>query len=143
MKSEAHTNDPAALIYRLRDAINAHDLDGITRCFAEDFHSELPATPERSFTGREHVRKNWQGLLAAIPDLQAEVVRLTVDGTTVWTEWEQKGSMPSGGEHLVRGMFVMDVRDGLARWNRFYMNPVESKATKPPGSRDADPAQET
>ncbi len=90
MKSEAHTNDPAALIYRLRDAINAHDLDGITRCFAEDFHSELPATPERSFTGREHVRKNWQGLLAAIPDLQAEVVRLTVDGTTVWTEWSRK-----------------------------------------------------
>jgi hypothetical protein len=51
---------PAAITVgrRLRDAINAHDLDAMVDCFAPGFRSELPTFPDASFTGNENVRRN-------------------------------------------------------------------------------------
>lgn len=128
---------PAEVVACLRDAINAHDLDAVVGCFAETFRSELPAWPDGSFVGRETVRRNWGMLLSAIPDLKAEIVRHTVDGDTVWVEWEQTGTQPDGIPHLVRGMFIFGVQDGLAQWNRFYLQPVQGG---PPQMLNEEPA---
>ncbi|WUV53224.1 nuclear transport factor 2 family protein [Amycolatopsis sp. NBC_01480] len=49
---------------RLADAINRHDLDALTACFAPVYESTFPAHPSRSFTGRDQVRRNWETLLA-------------------------------------------------------------------------------
>jgi hypothetical protein len=95
-------------------------------CFAPDYRNETPAHPERDFSGREQVRKNWTQIFAAIPDVHAEVLRCAVDGDTAWTEWEHRGTRPDGTAHLMRGVIIFGVVDGLAQWARFYLEPVQS-----------------
>jgi ketosteroid isomerase-like protein len=131
------TVDPqggAALIERLCRATNDHDLEAIVGCFAVGFHNETPVHPQRSFTGREQVRRNWTQILAAVPDVTVEVLRCSVDGDTVWTEWEHRGTRTDGSPLLMRGVMVFGVADGLASWVRFYFEPVEV------ASGDADTA---
>ena len=115
---------PAALVRRLSAATNAHDLDALVACFAPAYRNETPAHPERGFVGREQVRKNWQQIFAAVPDISAEVLRLTVEGSTVWSEWEHRGTRPDGSPHLMRGVVIFGVERGCAAWARFYLEPV-------------------
>jgi limonene-1,2-epoxide hydrolase len=122
------TVDPqggAALIERLCRATNDHDLEAIVGCFAVEFRNEAPVHPQRSFTGREQVRRNWTQILAAVPDVTVEVLRCSVDGDTVWTEWEHRGTRADGSLLLMRGVMIFGVVDGLASWVRFYFEPVE------------------
>src|SRR4051812_27688027 len=84
--------DPSAVVGRLRDATNAHDLDGIVACFAPDYRNETPVHPARDFVGREQVRRNWSQILAAIPDVTTEILASVSSGDTVWTEWEHRGT---------------------------------------------------
>ncbi|HVE17534.1 MAG TPA: nuclear transport factor 2 family protein, partial [Ilumatobacteraceae bacterium] len=86
---------------------------------------ETPAHPERGFTGSEQVRKNWQQIFAMIPDLSAEVLRCAVEGDTVWSEWEHRGTRPDGSRHVMRGVVIFGVDAGVAAWARFYLEPVE------------------
>ena len=123
---EAITNsDPAAMVKRLRQATNDHDLAALAACFAPGYRNETPAHPQRGFTGREQVRRNWEQIFAAIPDLTAEVLHSAVDGDTVWTEWEHRGTRPDGSAHLMRGVVIFGVAGGLADWARFYLEPVQ------------------
>ena len=48
------TSSGLALADRLRDAVNRHDLDAMTRCFATDFVNETPVHPARSFRVLSH-----------------------------------------------------------------------------------------
>jgi ketosteroid isomerase-like protein len=116
---------PAAMVKRLCSATNDHDLPELVACFAPGYRNETPAHPQRGFTGREQVRRNWEQIFAAIPDLSTEVVRSAVDGDTVWTEWEHRGTRPDGSRHLMRGVVIFGVADGLADWARFYLEPVQ------------------
>jgi hypothetical protein len=50
------------VIERLRDAQNAHDLDGFVACFDPRYRSEQPVHPDRAFVGSEQVRRNWAGV---------------------------------------------------------------------------------
>src|SRR4051794_18175395 len=113
-------HDGLALIERLRHATDAHDVDAIVECFTDDYVNETPAHPARGFVGRAQVRENWSRILTAISDLSASVPRATVDGDLVWTEWEMRGTRPDGGLHLLRGVIVFGVRDGLIASARFY-----------------------
>jgi len=116
---------PAAMVDRLRQATNDHDLDALVACFAPDYRNETPTHPERGFTGREQVRKNWMQIFAAIPDVGTEVLRCAVDRDTVWSEWEHRGTRPDGTAHIMRGVVIFGVADGLASWARFYLEPVQ------------------
>lgn len=116
---------PAAMVERLCRATNERDLDALVACFASDYRNDTPAHPARSFTGHEQVRTNWQQIFAVIPDLRAEVLRTAVDGDTVWSEWEHRGTRPDGSPHTMRGVVIFGVADGLATWARFYLEPVE------------------
>lgn len=115
---------PAAMVGRLCRATNDHDLAALVACFASGYRNETPAHPDRGFTGRDQVRRNWEQIFTAIPDLRAEVLRSAVDGHTVWTEWEHRGTRPDGSRHLMRGVIIFGVTDGLADWARFYLEPV-------------------
>src|SRR4051812_40894700 len=55
----ASIDEPLALVDRLVQATNDHDLDGLVACFAADYENATPAHPARSFRGREQVRRNW------------------------------------------------------------------------------------
>jgi len=122
-----------SLIGRLVETTNAHDVDGIVECFAEDYVNETPAHPHRGFRGREQVRRNWTRILAAVPDLRVEVLQFTTDGNTAWTEWEHRGTRLDGSAHLLRGVVIFTVSAGLVSRVRFYMEEVEYAT----GSMDA------
>jgi ketosteroid isomerase-like protein len=116
---------PAGLVHRLTQAINAHDLEAMVACFAPDYRNETPVHPSRGFIGRDQVRRNWEQIFAFIPDLTAEILRLAVHDDVVWTEMEHRGTRRDGSSHLMRGVAIFGVRDSMAAWVRFYLEPVD------------------
>jgi|SRR5664279_1885500 len=116
--------DARTVVHRLQAATNAHDLDALVACFASDYLSEIPAHPARSFRGSEQVRRNWTQILAGVPDLHSELLRDSVDGNVVWSEWEWTGTRRDGVPHLMRGTTILGVQDDSIAWARFYMEPV-------------------
>ncbi|MCU1503604.1 MAG: hypothetical protein JWM12_2958 [Ilumatobacteraceae bacterium] len=127
---------PAALVDRLCRATNAHDLDGVVACFAEEYRNDTPAHPERGFVGREQVRRNWEEIFAAVPDVVAELLRCAADGDVVWSEWEHRGHRLDGTEHIMRGVIIFGVSGDLIRWARFYLEPVQAAAGNADAFRD-------
>jgi ketosteroid isomerase-like protein len=120
------TSDRAGpALARLERATNAHDLNALVACFAPDYRNDTPAHPERSFTGREQVRRNWEQIFAAIPDITAKVLRSAVNGDEAWSEWEHCGTRRDGSAHLMRGVVIFGVANGLLTWARFYLEPVQ------------------
>ena len=115
---------PEAVIGRIAEATNSHDLDALVECFAPDYRNETPVHPDRGFVGREQVQKNWSQIFALVPDVTAEVLRYVVDGDTVWSEWEHRGTRPDGAPHVMRGVVILGVADGRATWARFFLEPV-------------------
>ncbi|MGH2867249.1 MAG: nuclear transport factor 2 family protein [Solirubrobacteraceae bacterium] len=121
-------NATQAMVDRLVQATNEHDAEAVAACFAEDYENQTPVHPARGFRGRAQVRQNWEQIFSFVPDLRAEVIRSTVDGETAWTEWEMTGTRRDGTAHQMRGVVLFGVRDGLAQWARFYLEPVDSGA---------------
>jgi ketosteroid isomerase-like protein len=113
-----------AVLQRLLDATNAHDLDSLTDCFAIDYANETPAHPDRSFTGREQVRRNWTQIFGGVPDLEATLIRWAADGETLWAEWRHRGTRRDGTQHELAGVTVIDVRDDRIQRASFYLEPV-------------------
>jgi ketosteroid isomerase-like protein len=125
MSTDEHSTAPYAVAVRLRDATNAHDIDAIAGCFAEDYRNETPAHPARSFVGRDQVRRNWVQILAAIPDLTTTIVGSASAGDTVWTEWEHRGTRPDGSVHRLRGVVILTVTGDVIASARFFLEPVD------------------
>jgi ketosteroid isomerase-like protein len=130
-------NGPAAFVSELVGAVNSHDLEAIVRLFAADYVNETPCHPGRGFEGSDQVRRNWGTILAAVPDIKAEVTRLAVDGDAVWTEWEMHGTRRDGAAHLMRGVIIFGVSAERATWARFYLEIVDAGS----GGVDAAVAQ--
>ena len=116
---------PAAVVERLLEAVNAHDLETMVGCFADDYLNETPAHPQRGFRGRGQVRRNWTQIFAGVPDLHARLPRVVVDGDTVWTEWDISGARGDGAAFLMRGVVIFGVTEAAITSARFYLEPVE------------------
>ena len=113
-------------IARLRDAMNAHDLDAMGALFAPDYRSEQPVHPNRGFGGREQVITNWTAMFDGVPDLQVGVVKVTSVGSDCWSEWVWRGAHTDGTPFLMKGVTVMGLDgEGRIAWARLYMEPVE------------------
>ncbi|GAB3193538.1 hypothetical protein GCM10027261_09160 [Geodermatophilus arenarius] len=115
------------LAIRLRDAMNAHDLEAFLDCFHEDYRSEQPAHPGRGFAGREQVRANWSAVFAGVPDFSATLLGHCQDGDREWSEWRWTGTRAGAGDLDVAGVVVLGVRDGRVAWGRLYMEPVSGE----------------
>ena len=115
-----------AVLERLAAATNGHDLDALVDCFAPDYRNETPAHPAQGFTGRDQVRRNWEQIFAAMPDLTARVLRSCCDGEVVWSEWQMTGSRPDGSTMQMAGVILFGARDGRFSWARFYLEPVQA-----------------
>jgi ketosteroid isomerase-like protein len=113
------------VIYRLTAAQNAHDLEAMLACFHEDYRSEQPLFPVRTFQGIDQVRANWSALLDGIPDFRGAVVRSAVDGDTVFAEIRWTGTKADGTPLDERGVIVMGMRDDRIAWGRLYVDEVE------------------
>lgn len=118
-------NQQLQLLDRLVAAINARELEPMVSCFARDYVNETPAHPPRGFRGNEQVRANWSQIFAAVPDIHARVVRTSVDGNTLWTEWDIAGNRADGGPFLMRGVVIFGVAGDSIASARFYLEQVE------------------
>lgn len=118
----------APVAERLRDAINAHDLDTIVGLFADDYRNETPAHPSRSFQGAAQVRRNWERILGSASDLQATLVRATRDDDVEWTEWSWSGTGGDGRPLRMAGVVVFGIAADRISWARFYLEPVDAEA---------------
>lgn len=118
-------SQPLQVLDRLVAAINAHEIEAMVSCFAPDYTNETPVHPLRGFRGQEQVRTNWSRIFAAVPNIQAHVVRSTVDGDTLWTEWDIAGDRADGERFLMRGVAIFGLQDDTIASSRFYLEPVE------------------
>lgn len=109
---------------RLNDAMNAHDLEAFLDCFHEDYRSEQPVHPGRSFGGRAQVRTNWSQIFAGVPDFSATLVRDCHGDDEEWSEWHWTGTHPDGTPLDMAGVIVFGVREDRIRWGRLYVEPV-------------------
>ncbi|MEV6974215.1 nuclear transport factor 2 family protein [Kitasatospora sp. NPDC093806] len=113
------------LAERLRQAIDAHDLEAFTGCFAPDYRSAQPAHLARAFTGREQVGRNWSALFRQVPDLRAELLATAVAGDVEWAEWHWHGTRLDGSPFDMRGVTVMGIHAGEATWGHLYLEETE------------------
>jgi ketosteroid isomerase-like protein len=125
-----------AVIERLLAAINGHDLDAFVECFAIDYQSEQPLHPDRVFTGRDQVRKNWSKIFSGIPDIEADMLRVAVAGDTVWSEWHWHGTQNGGVPWQLRGVTLFGIQHDQIVWGRLYMEGVQE------GGRGIDAAMD-
>jgi limonene-1,2-epoxide hydrolase len=109
-----------AVIERMHEALNRHDIEAFLGCFDEGYRSEQPAHPNRGFGGKEQVRKNWSGMFESFPDFEARLLRHTTDEGVVWSEWHWRAR----GLNMA-GVIIMGVEDERIVWARLYMEPVE------------------
>ena len=124
MASPNEAEGPGALVERLCQATNDHDLEALASCFALDYRNDTPVHPARGFQGRAQVRKNWEQIFAGVPDIAAQV-RWVADKNDVWSEWEMRGTRRDGSAHVMRGVVIFGVAHGEASWARFYLEPVD------------------
>jgi ketosteroid isomerase-like protein len=120
--------NPAEVVERLARATSRHDLEGIVACFAEGYVNQTPTHPQRSFVGRDQVRRNWEQILTGVPDITAQVLASAVDGDTVWSEWQMTGTRLDGALHEMRGVIIFDVAGEHVRAARFYLEPLERES---------------
>jgi ketosteroid isomerase-like protein len=93
-------------------------------CFYEDYRSEQPLFPARTFQGIDQVRANWSALLEGIADFRAETLRSAVDGDTVFAEIHWTGTKADGEPFEERGVLIAGVRDDRLAWGRLYVDEV-------------------
>jgi ketosteroid isomerase-like protein len=111
---------------RLLEALNSHDAERMAALFADDYASSQPAHPNRTFSGRPQVLKNWTAIFETVPDLIADLVSFSITGNTEWTEWYWRGRHVDGSAYAARGVIILVVREDLIAEGRLYMEPVET-----------------
>jgi ketosteroid isomerase-like protein len=118
-----------ALVDQLRTAINRHDLHAFLECFDEAYESEQPLAPERSFRGREGVRRNWSANLNRVPDLRWDLLDGCFTADAAWCEWRWHGTRVDGARFDVQGVVIYRIEDGRIVRGRLYMgdSPVSTE----------------
>jgi ketosteroid isomerase-like protein len=120
------SNAAREVIRRLHAAMNAHDIDAFLSCIDAAYVSEQPAHPQRGFTGREQVRVNWSAIFQHVPDFRAELLRLSADQDTTWSEWRWTGTQADGSALDNRGVIIAGITRDRIVWARLYIERVEA-----------------
>ena len=125
-RQETHVHaTPKAIFESMIEAANRHDLEALVACFAPEYRSELPFTPERNFTGQAGVRNNWGLFFSTMPDFRVEILSETVEGGTVWAELFFHGTQMDGARRVMRGVNIMGMQSGKIAWGKLYQNTVQ------------------
>ena len=74
--------EPVTVVMRLRDATNAHDIEGIVGVLRGRLPQRDAAHPARGFVGNEQVRRNWTHILGRHPRRSTEIVAPSPPGTS-------------------------------------------------------------
>jgi ketosteroid isomerase-like protein len=127
---DAASEATEAVIRRLVEVWNGHDLEAFLNSFHPDYASTQPLFPDRSFRGRDNVRQRWSASFATMADFRADLLALAVDGDTAWTEWHWHGTRPDGSRRDERGVVIYGVRDGVIASGRLYMSTGPDDASR-------------
>jgi ketosteroid isomerase-like protein len=107
-------HDRLAVLERMLDAFNAHDLDAIMSLFAEDCVFESPRGPDawgRRFEGQAAVREGLGARFTTIPDVHYGDGGHFVSGDRGVSEWTLTGTTTEGVRLNVRGCDIWTFRD--------------------------------
>jgi ketosteroid isomerase-like protein len=118
------------VLNRLYQATNAHDIDAFVDCFAADYRSDQPVYPNRHFIGAAQVRENWSTIFDSVPDFHASLLRSTIAGDTVWSEWHWTGTKQDGNPLDMAGIMIMGIHAGRIAWGRLYIHDVEQQSAQ-------------
>lgn len=105
-----------AVLDRLADGFNAHDIDAIMACFAEDCTLDLPRGPlpvGSHYEGKAEVRRGIMTRFETTPDVHYGDVEHFVAGDTGMSKWLLTGTTLQGDRIEVRGCDFYSFRDGL------------------------------
>ena len=120
-----------AMLMKLCDAFNAHDLDRIMECFADDCVLEMPRGPDpwgTRFQGKDGVRKGLASRFQGIPDVHYgdEEHFFDPESNTGMSKWLLTGTTTKGVKLKVRGCDFYTFRaDGKATRKDSYWKIVE------------------
>lgn len=115
-------------LQRLLDAFNAHDLDAVMACFAEDCVLEMPRGAERwgrRAVGKEAVRASLASRFAGLPDVRYDDATHMVCGEVGITKWTIRGTTPGGERIEANGCDFYTFRGGLVIRKDSYWKRVE------------------
>ena len=116
------------LLAALLDAFNRHDLDSIMGFFADDCVLEMPRGPDpwgKRFSGPQQVREGLATRFAGLPDVHYDEDRSFVAGSVGVSQWTLTGTTADGKHLEVRGLDVLDFRDGKVVRKDSYWKIVE------------------
>ena len=113
-----------AVVRRLIEALNRHDLDAMIDCFDPRVRTEFPTQPGRGVQGREYIRAYWEQALTSNGDVRAKLFRCAADGDTVLSEWCWHGTRVDGSSFARAGMTVHGIVDDKIAWQRLYLEPI-------------------
>jgi len=113
------------ILERLIEAQNSHDADRFASYFTDDYRSDQPAHPGRTFSGRAQVLENWSSVFAGVPDFRAELLASCSDGNVEWGEVDWRGHHTDGSPFAMRGVIIATIRDDRIAAGRLYVEPVE------------------
>ena len=109
-------------------AFNAHDLDAIMEFFADDCELYMPRGREPSgtrYVGKAAVREGLATRLSGIPDVHYGDDRHWVAGNLGVSTWLLTGNSRTGEQLRVRGVDLLEFRDGRLLKKDSYWKIVE------------------
>jgi ketosteroid isomerase-like protein len=109
-------------------AFNEHNLDKIMSFFADDCELLMPRGPEpdgRRLVGKAAVREGLASRFAGLPDVHYADDHHWVSGNLGVSTWLLTGTTPSGGKVRVRGVDLLQFRDGKITKKDSYWKIVE------------------
>ena len=116
--------DDDALLQDLLDAFNAHDVDAVMACFADDCVMDMPRGPAPGglrLVGKDQVREGVQSRFDGIPDIHYGDDRHFVCGDRAASEWTIRGTKRDGERIEVRGCDLFELADGkITRKDSFW-----------------------
>jgi ketosteroid isomerase-like protein len=117
-----------ALLREILAAFNAHDLDAIMACFADDCSFDMPRGPEpwgARYEGKPAVREALASRFRGLPDVSYTDDRHWVRGDLGVSEWLLTGTTAEGRRVKVRGCDHWEFRDGKVVRKDSYWKLVE------------------
>ncbi len=123
-EAKSTTNRDAAIAEQWIVAWNSHDPDKMVSAFTSDVYYEDVAFGEVSH-GSAELRKFAASEFEGAPDIKLELLRSSISNGHGTIEWvfsgTDKGIWKTGKKFFVRGVSVIDVRDGkISRCLDFY-----------------------
>ena len=118
-----------ALIDRIQDAFNRHDVDGILSHFAEDVVWLMARGPEakvgRKLVGKQAIGDVLTARYKQIPDMRWADMRHWVMGDKAISEWTVQGTLPDGRKLDLLGCDLWEFRGELVTRKDTYWKVVE------------------